>query len=106
MPNIISLIYKQKLYERFDYGKSLSGILKDRIVCGTEHERTQQSLLLSDSPSLELKAKLDTAKSLKSAIIQVIQNSATENDLESEVNSILKVTKNERNATVVVEIIW
>lgn len=88
MPNIISLIYKQKLYERFDYGKSLSGILKDRIVCGTEHERTQQSLLLSDSSSLELKAKLDIAKALKSAIIQVIQNSATENDLESEVNSI------------------
>lgn len=56
--------------------------------------------------ALAWNSKLDIAKSLKSAIIQVIQNSATENDLESEVNSILKVTKNERNATVVVEIIW
>ena len=43
--------------------------------------------------ALAWNSKLDIAKSLKSAIIQVIQNSATENDLESEVNSILKVTK-------------
>lgn len=63
-------------------------------------------MLLSDSSSLKLKAKLDIAKSLKSAIIQVIQNKATENDLESEANSILEVTKNERNVTVVVKIIW
>ena len=48
---------------------SLNDILRDRLVCGINHERTQQ-YLLSDGSNLTLEKALDIALSLKLPISQ------------------------------------
>ena len=59
----------RKLTEYCEYGESLNDMLRDRLVCGINHERTQQRLLSGDS-TLTLEKALDIALSLESAISQ------------------------------------
>ena len=63
------------LLQHCEYGDSLEEMLDDRLVCGVNHNRTQQ-WLLSEGASLTLQKALDMALSLESAIWQVaaIQN--------------------------------
>ena len=58
-----------------EYGNSLENMLRDRLVCGINHDRTQQRLL-SEGASLSLEKAIDISLSLESAIKQaaVIQS--------------------------------
>ena len=58
-----------------EYGNSLDNMLRDRLVCGINHDRTQQRLL-SEGASLSLEKAIDISLSLESAIKQaaVIQS--------------------------------
>ena len=51
-----------KLAEYCEYGESLNDMLTDRLVCGINHERTQQRLL-SESSILSLEKVMDIALS-------------------------------------------
>ena len=83
----------RKLTEYCEYGESLNDMLRDRLVCGINHERTQQRLL-SGGSTLPLEKALDIALSLKSAISQtsVIQGGYMNNKSETQ---ILKVSDKE-----------
>ena len=59
----------KKLTEYCEYGDSLNDMLRDRLVCGINHEKNQQRLL-SEGSSLSLEKALDIVLSLKSAISQ------------------------------------
>ena len=58
-----------------EYGDSLDSVLRDRLVCGINHDRTQQRLL-SEGGNLSLQKAMDISLSLESVIKQaaVIQN--------------------------------
>ena len=86
-----------KLTEHCWYGEVLNDMLRGRLGCGINHERTQQ-YLLSDSSSLTLEKALDISLSLESAIIQdsVIENNAAENR-RSKIKSILKISEDEKS---------
>ena len=83
-----------KLTEYCEYGESLNDMLRDRLVCGINHERTQQLRLLSEGSTLTLEKALDIALSLESAISQtsVIQGGYMNNKSETQ---ILKVSDKE-----------
>ena len=83
----------RKLTEYCKYGESLNDMLRDRLVCGINHERTQQRLL-SEGSTLTLEKALDIALSLESAISQtaVIQSGYMNNKSETQ---ILKVSDKE-----------
>ena len=51
------------------YGDSLEEMLRDKLVCGVNHERTQQRLL-NEGASLTLRKAIDIAVSLEPAIPQ------------------------------------
>ena len=79
-----------KLTEYCEYGESLNDVLRERLVCGINHERTQQRLL-SEGSTLTLEKALDIALSLESTISQtaVIQSGYMNNKSETQ---ILKVS--------------
>ena len=81
-----------KLTEYCEYGKSLN-MLRDRLVCGINHERAQQCLF-SEGSTLTLRKALDIALSLESAISQtvVIQSGYMNHKSEKQ---ILKVSNKE-----------
>ena len=54
----------RKLTEYYEYGESLNDMLRDRLVCGINHERTQQRLLSEGSTQ-----KKNSQKSLGRSII-------------------------------------
>ena len=83
----------RKLTEYREYGRSLNDMLRDRLVCGINHERAQQRLL-SEGSILTLEKTLDIALSLESAISQtaVIQSGYMNNKSETQ---ILKVSDKE-----------
>ena len=64
-----------RLSQYCEYGKSLDNMLRDRLVCGINHDRMQQRLL-SEGSSLSLEKAIDISLSLESAIKQaaVIQS--------------------------------
>ena len=74
----------RKLTEYYEYGESLNDMLRDRLVCGINHERTQQRLL-SKGSTLTLEEAMDIALSLESAISQkaVIQSGYVDNKSET-----------------------
>ena len=59
----------RRLTEFCDYGEALEDMLRDRLVCGVNHERIQKRLLRED-PSLALQKVLDISLALESAINQ------------------------------------
>ena len=81
-----------KLTEYCEYGKSLN-MLRDRLVCGINHERAQRCLF-SEGSTLTLRKALDIALSLESAISQtvVIQSGYMNHKSEKQ---ILKVSNKE-----------
>ena len=83
----------RKLTEYCEYSKSLNNMLRGRLVCGINHERTQQHFL-SKGSTLTLEKALDIALSLESAISQtaVIQSGYMNNKSETQ---ILKVSNKE-----------
>ena len=91
----------RKLTEYYEYEESLNDMLRDRLVCGINHERTQQRLL-SEGSTLTLKKALDIALSLESAISQtaVIQSGYMNNKSETQILAIKKL----QNAIGVTEI--
>ena len=56
----------RQLTEYCDYGESLDNMLRDRLVCGINHERIQQRLL-SEGKTLTLSRALDLAQAMESA---------------------------------------
>ena len=76
-----------------EYRDLLNDMRRDRLVCGINHERTQQPLLIEGS-TLSLKKALDIALSLESAISQigVIQSGCMNSKTET---PILKVSNTE-----------
>ena len=81
--------------KHFEDGEVLNDILRDKLGCGINHERTQQCSV-GECSSLILEKALDISLPLESAIIQasLIQKSAAKNH-KLEVNkAILKVSKN------------
>ena len=83
----------RNLKEYCEYDESLNDMLRDRLVCGINHERTQQRLLSEDS-ALTLEKALDIALSLESAISQtaVTQSRYLNNKSETQ---IVKVSDKE-----------
>ena len=83
----------RKLTEYCEYRDSLKDMLRDRLVCDINHERTQQRLL-SKGSTLALEKALDIALSLESAISKtaVIQGEYMYSKTET---PILKVNNNE-----------
>ena len=79
-----------KLTEYCEYGESLNDMLRDRLVCGINHERTQQLRLLSEGSTLTLEKALDIALSLESAISQtsVIQGGYMNNKSETQILNV------------------
>ena len=75
----------RKLMEYCEYRELLNDMLRDRLVCGINDERTQQCLL-SKGSTLTLEKAFDIALSVESAIIQtaVIQSGYMNN--KSEIN--------------------
>ena len=65
----------RRLSQYCEYGDSLDSVLRDRLVCGINHDRTQQRLL-SEGGNLSLQKAMDISLSLESVIKQaaVIQN--------------------------------
>ena len=65
----------RRLSQYCEYNDSLDSILRDRLVCGINHDRTQQRLL-SEGENLSLQKAMDISLSLESAIRQAaaIQN--------------------------------
>ena len=65
----------RRLSQYCEYGDSLECILQDRLVCGVNHDRTQQRLL-SEGATLTLQKAMDVSLSLESAIKQsaIMQN--------------------------------
>ena len=65
----------RRLSQYCEYGDSLDSMLRDRLVCGINHDRTQQRLL-SEGGNLSLQKAMDISLSLESVIKQaaVIQN--------------------------------
>ena len=59
----------RRLSQYCEYSDSLDSILRDRLVCGINHDRTQQSLL-SEKANLSLEKVMDISLSLESAIKQ------------------------------------
>ena len=82
----------RKLTEYCEYGESLHYMLRDRLVCGITHEKTQR--LLSEGSTQTVEKALDIALSLKLAISQtaVIQSGYINNKSETQ---ILKVSNKE-----------
>ena len=58
----------RKLTEHYGICYVLNDMLRDRLVCGINHEKTQQPLV-SEGSNLTLEKALDISLSLKSAII-------------------------------------
>ena len=71
----------RQLIEYRDYGESVDNMLRDRLVCGINHERIQQRLL-SEGKTLTLSRALDLAQSMESAAINstVIQSQTKQTD--------------------------
>ena len=65
----------RRLSQYCEYGDSLDSVLRDRLVCGINHDRTQQRLL-SEGGNLSLQKAMDISLSLESVIkiAAVIQN--------------------------------
>ena len=65
----------RRLSQYCEYGDSLDSVLRDRLVCGINHDCTQQRLL-SEGGNLSLQKAMDISLSLESVIKQaaVIQN--------------------------------
>ena len=65
----------RRLSQYCEYSDSLDSVLRDRLVCGINHDRTQQRLL-SEGGNLSLQKAMDISLSLESVIKQaaVIQN--------------------------------
>ena len=63
------MVELRPLSQHCEYGDSLEEMLRDRLVCGVNHKRTQQRLL-GEGASLTLQKALDIALSLESAIRQ------------------------------------
>ena len=65
----------RRLSQYCEYGDSLDSVLRDHLVCGINHDRTQQRLL-SEGGNLSLQKAMDISLSLESVIKQaaVIQN--------------------------------
>ena len=59
----------EKIESICEYGDSLESMLRDRLVCGVNHDRTQQRLL-SEGANLTLQKAMDISLSLESAIRQ------------------------------------
>ena len=93
----------RKLTEYYEYGESLNDMLRDRLVCGINHERTQQRLLSEGSTQKKtLKKALDVALLLELAINQtaVIQSGYMNSRSETQILAIKKL----RNTISVTEI--
>ena len=65
----------RRLSQYCKYGDSLDSMLREHLVCGINHDHTQQSLL-SEGANISLQKAMDISLSLESAIKQaaVIQN--------------------------------
>ena len=74
----------RKLTQYCEYRELLNNMLRDRLVCGINDERTQQCLL-SKASALTLEKGLDIALSVESAIHQtaVIQSGYINNKSET-----------------------
>ena len=72
-----------------EYGNSLDSMLRDRLVCGINHDRTQQRLQ-SEGATLTLQKALDISLSLESAIQQ---SAIMHNDLRPKQEVVAKVEK-------------
>lgn len=59
----------RRLSQYCEFGDTLDQMLRDRLVCGINHDRTQQRLL-SEGATLTLQKALDISLSLESAIQQ------------------------------------
>ena len=79
----------QHLSQYCEYGNSLESMLRDRLVCGINHDRTQQRLL-SKGATLTLQKALDIWLSLKSAIQQ---SAIMHKDLRPKQEVVAKVEK-------------
>ena len=79
----------RRLIQYCEYGNSLDSMLRDRLVCGINHDRTQQRLL-SEGVTLTLQKGLDISLSLESAIQQ---SAIMYNDLRPKQEVVAKVEK-------------
>ncbi len=59
----------RRLTEYCEFGQALSDMLRDRLVCGINHERIQQKLL-SEGAGLTLDKAIQISQSMESAIVQ------------------------------------
>ena len=59
----------RRLSQYCEHGDSVESMLRDRLVCGVNHDRTQQRLL-SEGANLTLQKAMDISLSLESAIRQ------------------------------------
>ena len=79
----------RRLSQYCEYGNSLDSMLRDRLVCGINHDRTQQRLL-SEGATLTLQKALDISLSLESAIQQ---SAIIHNDLRPKQEVVANVEK-------------
>lgn len=70
----------RRLTEYCEFGQTLSDMLRDRLVCGINHERIQEKLL-SEGAGLTLDKAIQISQSMDSAIVQ-----------STEIRSTLKLT--------------
>ena len=59
----------RRLSQYCEHGDSVESMLRDRLVCGVNHDRMQQRLL-SEGANLTLQKAMDISLSLESAIRQ------------------------------------
>ena len=57
----------RKLSQYWEYGNSLDFMLRDHLVCGTNHDQTHQTLLIEEG-ILSLRKPMDISIFLESAI--------------------------------------
>ena len=79
----------RRLSQYYEYSNSLDSMLSDRLVCGINHDRTQQRLL-SEGATLTLQKALDISLFLESAIEQ---SAIMHNDLRPKQEVVAKVEK-------------
>ena len=85
----------RRLSQHCEFGGSLDEMLRDRLVCGINHDRTQQRLL-SEGGSLNLQNPLDISLSLESAIKQA---AVMQNEFKKEQQNLNVYKVNGRNYT-------
>ena len=86
----------RRLSQYCKYGDSLDSMLRDRLVCGINHDRTQQRLL-SEGANLSLQKAMDISLSLESAIKQA---ASIQNEFKQPNEAVSKIEQKTRNQSV------